>query len=275
MLGFTRSLIPEPENISQPFLLSSAYNSRHRSRYLNYQEALGSASSGKQFYSCFVNCCFKCKLKHIRVSDVPRHGSASIFILQGFVLFYKTNELVSSDDMSSSTDSDDDLIDLIALPIIMYQYLNYMVEESCSTDDDTSYGSTVVSAPQKKRQKVSKGVGVAQNSSRRAVVSTQVKKTELLSQGVGVGDAASLLVLYISWSWRVNSHESFHQCLLDNSPPSHPIFQAIHTPQNSSYSSVLQSYIRNLRFNTSSTPKPVLIVAAMHESHVQAAIKNN
>uniref|UniRef100_A0A1S8AD54 FAD-binding Berberine family protein n=1 Tax=Citrus limon TaxID=2708 RepID=A0A1S8AD54_CITLI len=85
----------------------------------------------------------------------------------------------------------------------------------------------------------------------------------------------SVLVLYISWSWRVNSHESFHQCLLDNSPPSHPIFQAIHTPQNSSYSSVLQSYIRNLRFNTSSTPKPVLIVAAMHESHVQAAIKNN
>ncbi|KAL9447708.1 hypothetical protein AB3S75_015229 [Citrus x aurantiifolia] len=135
MLGFTRSLIPEPENFSRPFLLSSAYNHRHRrlrSRYLNYQA-----------------------------------------------------------DMSSSTDSDDDLIDLITLPIIMYQYLNYMVEESCSTDDDTSYGSTVVSAPQKKRQKVSKGVGVAQNSSRRAVVSTQVKKTELLSQGVGVGDAAS------------------------------------------------------------------------------------
>lgn len=62
-------------------------------------KALGSASSGKQFYSCFVNCCFKCKLKHIRVSDVPRHGSALIFILQGFVLFYKTNELVSSDGM--------------------------------------------------------------------------------------------------------------------------------------------------------------------------------
>lgn len=94
-------------------------------------------------------------------------------------------------DMSSSTDSDDDLIDLITLPIIMYQYLNYMVDESCSTDDDTSYSSTVVSAPQKKRQKVLKGVGVAQNSSRRAVVSTQVKKTELLSQGVGAGDAAS------------------------------------------------------------------------------------
>lgn len=94
-------------------------------------------------------------------------------------------------DMSSSTDSDDDLIDLIALPIIVYQYLNYMVEESCSTDDDTSYGSTVVSAPQKKRQKVSKGVGVVQNSSGRTVVSTQVKKTQLISQGVGVGDAAS------------------------------------------------------------------------------------
>uniref|UniRef100_A0A2N9GTE0 FAD-binding PCMH-type domain-containing protein n=1 Tax=Fagus sylvatica TaxID=28930 RepID=A0A2N9GTE0_FAGSY len=39
-----------------------------------------------------------------------------------------------------------------------------------------------------------------------------------------------------------------------------------------SYSSVLQSYIRNLRFNTTETRKPFLILTALHESHIQAAI---
>ncbi|KAJ4719669.1 reticuline oxidase-like protein [Melia azedarach] len=82
----------------------------------------------------------------------------------------------------------------------------------------------------------------------------------------------SLVVVYISWSWRLTFRETFRQCLLENSQPSHTISAAIYTPQSSSYSSVLQSYIRNLRFNTSSTPKPVLILAALHESHIQAAI---
>ncbi|KAL4313000.1 hypothetical protein GQ457_01G048070 [Hibiscus cannabinus] len=66
--------------------------------------------------------------------------------------------------------------------------------------------------------------------------------------------------------------ETFVQCLLDNSHPSHPISEAIFTPQNPSYSSVLQSSIRNLRFNETFTPKPFLILAALHQSHVQAAI---
>ncbi|KAF2310736.1 hypothetical protein GH714_016800 [Hevea brasiliensis] len=66
--------------------------------------------------------------------------------------------------------------------------------------------------------------------------------------------------------------ETFLQCLLDHSHPSHPISTAIYTPNNASYSSVLQSYIRNLRFNMSTTPKPLLILTALHESHFQAAI---
>ncbi|KAK8495524.1 hypothetical protein V6N12_066084 [Hibiscus sabdariffa] len=66
--------------------------------------------------------------------------------------------------------------------------------------------------------------------------------------------------------------ETFVQCLLDNSHPSHPISEAIFTPQNPSYSSVLQSSIRNLRFNETFTPKPFLILTALHQSHVQAAI---
>ncbi|XP_021887843.1 berberine bridge enzyme-like 8 [Carica papaya] len=69
-----------------------------------------------------------------------------------------------------------------------------------------------------------------------------------------------------------SAHEKFIHCLSTHASPSHPISTAIFTPRNTSYSTVLQNYIRNLRFNTSTTPKPFLIVTALHESHVRAAI---
>ncbi|GAB4850009.1 hypothetical protein Ancab_029308 [Ancistrocladus abbreviatus] len=64
----------------------------------------------------------------------------------------------------------------------------------------------------------------------------------------------------------------FLRCLLNRSHPEHPISQAIYTPENRAFFSVLQAYIRNLRFNTSSTPRPLAIIAALHESHVQATV---
>ncbi|WOG81639.1 hypothetical protein DCAR_0100790 [Daucus carota subsp. sativus] len=64
----------------------------------------------------------------------------------------------------------------------------------------------------------------------------------------------------------------FVQCLHRNSLPSHPISQAIYTPENSSYVENLNIYARNLRFCKRDTPKPLAIIAAMHESHVRAAI---
>ncbi|KAJ4702868.1 reticuline oxidase-like protein [Melia azedarach] len=87
----------------------------------------------------------------------------------------------------------------------------------------------------------------------------------------------SILLLLSITSWRATAtsdklHGDFLQCLLSHSQPSHPISPAIFTPKNSSYSSVLQAYIRNLRFNTTSTPKPLLIITALHESHIQIAI---
>ena len=66
--------------------------------------------------------------------------------------------------------------------------------------------------------------------------------------------------------------EGLIRCLVNQSIPSHPISSLIFTPADSSYSPVLQSYIRNLRFNTSTTSKPLLIVTATHVSHVQASI---
>ncbi|XP_065847273.1 berberine bridge enzyme-like 8 [Euphorbia lathyris] len=84
----------------------------------------------------------------------------------------------------------------------------------------------------------------------------------------------AIVSIIISWKGgaKAISDESFVKCLVKQSNPSFPISTAIFSPNNDSYSSVLQSYIRNLRFNTSSTPKPFLILTALHPSHVQAAV---
>ncbi|KAI6703232.1 hypothetical protein NL676_012368 [Syzygium grande] len=84
-----------------------------------------------------------------------------------------------------------------------------------------------------------------------------------------------LLVLFVasfSSPSEAFANETLTQCLINHSQPSHQITSAIYTPAESSFSNVLQSYIRNVRFNTSKTPKPTLILTALHESHVQAAI---
>ncbi|XP_074341129.1 tetrahydroberberine oxidase-like [Apium graveolens] len=67
-----------------------------------------------------------------------------------------------------------------------------------------------------------------------------------------------------------DSHQDFVQCLILKSSSS--ISQVIYTPQNSSYTSVLQFSINNLRFDTPSTPKPIAIVKPVHESQIQTVI---
>ncbi|KAF7842356.1 berberine bridge enzyme-like 8 [Senna tora] len=69
-----------------------------------------------------------------------------------------------------------------------------------------------------------------------------------------------------------SSENTFIRCLVHHSDSSNPITPAIFTPNNASFSSVLQAYIRNLRFNNSYTRKPYLIITALHVSHVQAAV---
>ncbi|KAG6642504.1 hypothetical protein I3843_09G140500 [Carya illinoinensis] len=72
-------------------------------------------------------------------------------------------------------------------------------------------------------------------------------------------------------SKQVNLH-MFFRCLTNNSSPFHPVSQAIHTPNNASFLSILNSYIKNRRFLTSATPKPLAIIAAKHISHIQATV---
>ncbi|OVA03983.1 FAD linked oxidase [Macleaya cordata] len=64
-------------------------------------------------------------------------------------------------------------------------------------------------------------------------------------------------------------HGNFLQCLSLHSQ-TYPI--PVYTPNTSNYSSILEFSIQNLRFLSSTTPKPNLIITPLHESHVQAAV---
>ncbi|BAT73673.1 Berberine bridge enzyme-like 8 [Vigna angularis] len=62
------------------------------------------------------------------------------------------------------------------------------------------------------------------------------------------------------------------QCLSLHSDPSYPISSVTYFPNTTSYIPILQSYIRNLRFTSPTTPKPLFIVSPTHISHIQASI---
>jgi hypothetical protein len=66
--------------------------------------------------------------------------------------------------------------------------------------------------------------------------------------------------------------EQFVQCLKRNSDNSTAISQIIYTPNNPSFTKILTMYIRNLRYQTPETPKPLAILTPSHESQVQTAI---
>ncbi|XVF28980.1 hypothetical protein REPUB_Repub15cG0080100 [Reevesia pubescens] len=84
-----------------------------------------------------------------------------------------------------------------------------------------------------------------------------------------------LFLVLFSLSWAINlahANESFLDCLSLHSNDSSSISKVIYTQNNSSYSSVLESTIRNFRFTTPTTPKPLVIVTPLHASHIQATI---
>ncbi|XP_038680368.1 berberine bridge enzyme-like 18 [Tripterygium wilfordii] len=68
------------------------------------------------------------------------------------------------------------------------------------------------------------------------------------------------------------NQEGFLECLRLYSQNPASISNVTYTPINSSYSSVLNSSIQNLRFFTPTTPKPRVIVTALNVSHIQTTI---
>ncbi|KAK9091520.1 hypothetical protein Sjap_024697 [Stephania japonica] len=64
-------------------------------------------------------------------------------------------------------------------------------------------------------------------------------------------------------------NENFLQCL---SVQSSQTILPVYTPINTSFSSVLETSAKNLRFLSPTTPKPRLIITPLEEAHVQAAV---
>lgn len=85
------------------------------------------------------------------------------------------------------------------------------------------------------------------------------KKRNISTKNEGFRICNALSVFNISFLWYHHFHAqrtssfsvetSFLQCLSNHSPPSNPISGAIYTSNSANFSSVLNSYVRNLRFN--------------------------
>ncbi|KAF7820959.1 berberine bridge enzyme-like 21 [Senna tora] len=69
-------------------------------------------------------------------------------------------------------------------------------------------------------------------------------------------------------------YDRFLECLKTHTNPSNQssVSDIVFAQSNVSYPTVLENYIRNARFNTSSTPKPSLIITPPHEAHVQSTV---
>ncbi|KAL2505337.1 FAD-binding Berberine family protein [Abeliophyllum distichum] len=67
-------------------------------------------------------------------------------------------------------------------------------------------------------------------------------------------------------------YDTFVQCFSVAKIPQSQVSQIVYGPKNPSFTAVLQSYIRNRRFNTSSTPKPNIIVTPFEASHVSTTV---
>lgn len=76
----------------------------------------------------------------------------------------------------------------------------------------------------------------------------------------------------ISISTSDSDFQNFLTCLPNHTNSPYSILETTYTPNNSSFESKLKAYIKNRRFLTSKTPKPLAIIAPKDETHVQATV---
>ncbi|XP_047959006.1 cannabidiolic acid synthase-like [Salvia hispanica] len=81
-----------------------------------------------------------------------------------------------------------------------------------------------------------------------------------------------LLIISCSWAASADDHDDFLECLTEQFRNYSSISNDVYTPINSSYTSVLESSIRSLRFVSGSTPKPQVIITPEHESQIPPII---
>ncbi|XP_022146487.1 berberine bridge enzyme-like 8 [Momordica charantia] len=85
--------------------------------------------------------------------------------------------------------------------------------------------------------------------------------------------ALLLLLASMAASAPIPSSQILLECLTNHSSSSaYPISKVTFFPDNPSFIPTLKSYIRNLRFTSPTTPKPVFIIAPTHTSHIQASV---
>ncbi|XP_042021100.1 cannabidiolic acid synthase-like [Salvia splendens] len=86
----------------------------------------------------------------------------------------------------------------------------------------------------------------------------------------------TLIIFFISTfspAATADGHNHFLECLSEYSDNHASISNLVYTKANSSYTSILQAAIWNLRFTTESTPKPQVIIAPNHESQIPPIIR--
>ncbi|KAK6154818.1 hypothetical protein DH2020_009066 [Rehmannia glutinosa] len=81
----------------------------------------------------------------------------------------------------------------------------------------------------------------------------------------------NIILVFTSWA-NAQPIQKFYQCINLNSELSIPFSTAFSSPDNASFSSILQSSAQNLRCLVPSVPKPQLIFTPLVENHVQAAV---
>ncbi|KAL2494175.1 FAD-binding Berberine family protein [Forsythia ovata] len=83
---------------------------------------------------------------------------------------------------------------------------------------------------------------------------------------------AFLVIFLCSSAVSSDGHDDFLQCMSLQSNNHTSISNIVYTPNNTSYSSILNFSIQNLRFTSETTPKPLVIVTPVHESQIQPVI---
>ncbi|XP_038690617.1 berberine bridge enzyme-like 8 [Tripterygium wilfordii] len=101
--------------------------------------------------------------------------------------------------------------------------------------------------------------------------STSMFTAELQMNSLISSKLPFLFLLFFSFS-QASEHEDFIQCLTLKAEDSASISKVIFTPINSSYSSVLNFSIHNLRFSTPTTPRPQVIITPLVISHIQTTV---
>ncbi|CAI0452000.1 unnamed protein product [Linum tenue] len=84
------------------------------------------------------------------------------------------------------------------------------------------------------------------------------------------------LVFLLSWNVAAagddDQQKAFVQCLSNSTSVASNISNIVYPSDNPSFSSILEFSIRNRRFDTPTTPKPLVIVTPRNVSHIQSAV---